>query len=107
MRPYGSAGKESTCNARDREDVGLIPGSGRSSGGGDGSPLVVFVPEKHYGLRGLEGYSPLDRRVQHNLAMKQQESSDNVCKSKKPTIEEYPQNTNNSYTSIRKKTLAT
>ena len=106
LRPYGSAGKEPACNARDREGVGLIPESGKSSGGGDGSPLVVFMPEKHYGLRSLEGYSPLDRRVQHNLATKQQQSSDNVFKSKKPTIEEYPQNTNNSYTSIRKKNIS-
>ena len=30
------SGKESTCNAR---DVGLIPGSGRSSGEGNGNPL--------------------------------------------------------------------
>ena len=34
--PCGSAGKESTCNAR---DPGLIPGSGRSAGEGIGYPL--------------------------------------------------------------------
>ena len=34
--PYGSAGKESTCNAR---DLGLIPGLGRSPGEGKGYPL--------------------------------------------------------------------
>ena len=34
--PCGSAGKESTCNA---EDLGLIPGLGRSPGGGKGYPL--------------------------------------------------------------------
>ena len=33
--PYGSAGKESTCNTG---DLGLIPGLGRS-GEGKGSPL--------------------------------------------------------------------
>ena len=32
----GSDGKESTCNAR---DLDLIPGSGRSPGGGNGHPL--------------------------------------------------------------------
>ena len=37
--PDGSEGKESTCNAEYIGDVGLIPGSGRSSGGGNGSPL--------------------------------------------------------------------
>ena len=34
--PVGSDGKESACNAG---DPGLIPGSGRSSGEGTGSPL--------------------------------------------------------------------
>ena len=37
MAPYcESAGKESACNA---EDLGLIPGLGRSPGGGKGYPL--------------------------------------------------------------------
>ena len=34
--PGGSDGKESACNA---EDPGSIPGSGRSSGEGNGYPL--------------------------------------------------------------------
>ena len=34
--PGGSDGKESACNAGDQ---GLIPGLGRSSGGGHGNPL--------------------------------------------------------------------
>ena len=34
--PGGSAGKKSACNA---EDLGLIPGSGRSPGEGNGAPL--------------------------------------------------------------------
>ena len=34
--PCGSDGKESACNAG---DLGLIPGSGRPSGGGNGNPL--------------------------------------------------------------------
>ena len=34
--PGGSDGKESACNAG---DMGLIPGSGRSSGEGNGNPL--------------------------------------------------------------------
>jgi len=33
------SGKESTCNAGDAEDSGLIPGSGRSPGGGHGNPF--------------------------------------------------------------------
>ena len=31
-------GKEPTCKAGDAGDVGLIPGSGRSAGGGNGNP---------------------------------------------------------------------
>ena len=31
--------KNVPVNARDAGDVGLIPGSGRSSGGGNGNPL--------------------------------------------------------------------
>ena len=34
--PGGSEGKESACNAG---DLGLIPGSGRSPGEGNGNPL--------------------------------------------------------------------
>ena len=37
--PGGSVGKESACNAGDAEVIGLIPGSGRSSGGGHGNLL--------------------------------------------------------------------
>ena len=35
----GSVGKESACSAGDTEDTGSIPGSERSSGGGNGNPL--------------------------------------------------------------------
>ena len=35
--PGGSEGKESACNV---EDVGLIPGSGRSPGEGNGNALL-------------------------------------------------------------------
>ena len=37
--PGDAAGKESTCQYRRRRDTGLIPGSGRSPGGGNGNPL--------------------------------------------------------------------
>ena len=33
------SGKESTCNAGDKDDKYLIPGSGRSPEGGHGNPL--------------------------------------------------------------------
>ena len=35
----GASGKESSCNAGDTTDVGLMPGSGRSPGGGNANPL--------------------------------------------------------------------
>ena len=41
--PCGSAGKESTCNA---EDLGSIPGLGRSPGEGKGCPLQYSGLEK-------------------------------------------------------------
>ena len=50
--PGGSDGKESACNAR---DLGLIPGSRRSPGDGNGTP--VFLPGKSHGQRSLVGYS--------------------------------------------------
>ena len=53
--PCGSAGKESTCNAG---DLGLIPESGRSPGGGHGNPLQYSCLENPHGQRSLVGYSP-------------------------------------------------
>ena len=37
--PGGSVDKESACNAGDAGDVGSVPGSERSPGGGNGNPL--------------------------------------------------------------------
>ena len=37
--PGGTSGIEFTSNAGDARDVGLIPGSGRSPGEGNGNPL--------------------------------------------------------------------
>ena len=45
--PNGTVGKETACNAR---DTSLIPGSGRSHGGGNGNPLqysCLFGSLKH------------------------------------------------------------
>ena len=53
--PGSSAGKESTCNAG---DLGLIPGLGRSPGGGHGSPLQYSCLKNLHGQRRLAGYSP-------------------------------------------------
>ena len=51
----GSDDKESTCNAG---DLGVTPGSGRSPGGGHGSPLQSSYLEHSHGQRSLGGYSP-------------------------------------------------
>ena len=37
--------KNPPANAGDKRDVGLIPGSGRSPGGGHGNPLQYFCLE--------------------------------------------------------------
>ena len=44
-------------NAGDSGDVGLILGSGRSPGGGNGNPVQYSCPESH-GQRSPAGYSP-------------------------------------------------
>ena len=46
--PGGSDDKESACNAG---DLGLIPGSGRSPGEGNGNPFQVVLPGKFHGQR--------------------------------------------------------
>ena len=53
--PGGSDGKESACNAG---DLGLIPGLGRSPGGGHGDPLQYSCLENTHGQRSLVGYIP-------------------------------------------------
>ena len=51
----GSDGKESACNA---EDLSLIPGLGRSPGGGHDNPLQYSCLENPHGQRSLAGFSP-------------------------------------------------
>ena len=51
----GSDAKESTCNV---EDLGLIPGLGRSLGRGHGNPPQYSCLENPHGQRSLVGYSP-------------------------------------------------
>ena len=50
--PGGSVVKKLPANAGDARDVGLIPGSGRSPGVGNGNPLQYFCLE-----------NPMDRRA--------------------------------------------
>ena len=50
--------KNLPANAGGAGDPGVIPASGRSSGGGNGNSIPVFVPGRLYGQRSLVGYSP-------------------------------------------------
>ena len=46
----GASQKNLLANARNVRDIGLIPRSGRSPGGGNGNPTLVFLPgESHRG----------------------------------------------------------
>ena len=53
--PGGSDSKASACNA---ENMGSIPGSGRSPGEGNGNPLQHSYLENPHGRKSLIGYSP-------------------------------------------------
>ena len=55
--PGGSDSKASVYNA---EDLGSIPGSGRSPGEGNWLPTPVFLPGRIHGQRSLAGYSSRD-----------------------------------------------
>ena len=60
--------KNLPCNTG---DAGLIPGSGRSFGGGYGNPHQYSCLENPHGQRSLMGYSPCGcKRVGHNWATK-------------------------------------
>ena len=51
-------GKESACNAGGTRDMGLIPGSGRSPGEGNGNPLQYSCLENSMDRGVWRGYSP-------------------------------------------------
>ena len=53
--PGGSDSIESACNVG---DLGSIPASERSVGGGHGNPLQYSCLENLYGQRSLVSYSP-------------------------------------------------
>ena len=50
--------KNAPANAGDMKDMGLIPGSGWSPGGGHWQPTPVFLPAECHGQRSLAGYGP-------------------------------------------------
>ena len=55
----GSGHKASTCSA---ENLGLVPGLGRSPGGGHGNPPQYSGLENPHGQRSLAGYSPCNHK---------------------------------------------
>ena len=58
--------KSLPADAGDLGDMGLIPGSGRSPGGGHGN-TPLFLPGETHGQRGVVGYSLMGlHRVRHN-----------------------------------------
>ena len=57
--PGDSAVKNLTANAGNSGEVGLIPGSGRSLGGGHDDPFQYSCLKNSHGQRSLAGYSPL------------------------------------------------
>ena len=54
--PQWLSSKESACKSGASGDRGSIPGSGRSPGGGQ--PTPVFLPGESHRQRSLAGYSP-------------------------------------------------
>ena len=54
--------KNPPANAGNIGDAGLIPGSGRSSGGGKWQSTPVFLPKKFHGQEESGGYSPKGRK---------------------------------------------
>ena len=56
--PGGSVVKNLPSSAGDAKDTSLIPGSGRSPGGGNSNPLQYSCLENPHGQRSLAGYGP-------------------------------------------------
>ena len=54
----GAVVKNPPANTGDAGDVGLIPGSRRSPGEGNGNLLQCSCMKKFHGQRSLAGYSP-------------------------------------------------
>ena len=76
------SGKKSACNAEDSGDAGLIPGSGRSSGGGHGNPLQDSCLE-----------NPMDRgawqAIVYSIAKSQTQLSASGMYNDRSILEEY------------------
>ena len=64
--PGGAGGKELPASAGDVRDKGLIPGSGRSPGGGHGNPLQCSCLENPMERGAWQLQSTGSQRVGHN-----------------------------------------
>ena len=60
--------KNLPANAGDRRDAGSVPGSGRSPGGGHGTPLQYSCLENPHGQRSLAARSPWGHRESDTTA---------------------------------------
>ena len=78
--PRWLSSKESVCNSRAAGDVGLIPESGRSPGGGNGNPLQYSCLEKvPWAEEPGRLQSMGSQRVGHNWATKHKLLSYHIC----------------------------
>ena len=66
--PLWLSGKEYTCNGGYSGDGGSIPGSGRSSGGGNGNPLQYSCIKISWTEEPGRLQSMVSQRVRHNWA---------------------------------------
>ena len=57
--------KNPPADAGDSRDSGLIPGSGRSAGKGNGNPFQYFLPGKFHGQRSLVSAKSWTRLSMH------------------------------------------
>ena len=73
--PYGSVGKESTCN--------ILTWLGRSPGEGNGNPLQYSFLENPHAQKSLVGYSPLGHKASDTT---KQLSTDLTQSCHKPSI---------------------
>ena len=58
--------KNLPANAGDAGDMGLISGSEKSPGEGNGNPLSVFLPGEFHGPRSLAGYAVAKKQTGRN-----------------------------------------
>ena len=58
--------KNLPASTGDIRDLGSIPGSGKSPGGGNGNPLQYSCLENPHGQRSLAGYGPWGRKELHH-----------------------------------------